>query len=196
METIHKVFAVLIAIALILGALGIFLPQGTEGPQGPPGEDGQDGADGQDGKDGIDGEQGPQGPKGDKGDPGEDCPCNEPPQVTYHTIIEELPAEDFYDTIPCVWITDPEKDTLKVEMFWMAEDGDEWIDLLDVVVNTESDIYDSIPVCLNTIPLDRPFVKVPTLITFKWRVDITDGSNLVSEIYESSYWHPVIWTLS
>jgi len=189
MNTTEKILAVLVAIALILGAIGIFLPQGTNGPQGPPGEDGQDGADG------ADGEQGPPGPKGDKGDPGEDCQCNEPPEIIFYTLLEELPQQEYDGTQLCVWITDPEEDVVKVEMYWMAENTCEWIQLVDVTgkAGSEDDIETALKVCFNKIPLDRPFVYDPTLVSFKWRVDVTDGENLISETYNASYWHPVIW---
>jgi len=178
-EKTISIIAIVISIIAILG-LGISYaaltqveqegPQGEIGPQGIPG---------------------PEGPQGPQGEPGEDCTVNEPP------VIEDflpdcccpISKEDFMElAILKVNVSDPEGDLLNVEMFW---------DIGIIAWHEWTPIYNEYGypgwfIDPDHIPLKPQTVSKDTLMNFKVRVDVTDGPNLVSEVFEFKFWHPFV----
>jgi len=207
MEIINKVLSVLVVLALTMSVVAMFLPSCTEGPQGPIGPQGEqgppglNGTDGNDGADGIDGEQGPpgppgpqgpqgstgsQGPQGPQGPPGEDCPINTCPMIINMSNIENVSADEYYNTTMWVEFSNLENDELKCQFYWATSlyPYDEWHIFYD---SAGGDRFES-----GYIPMAVPFVTEPTLMTFVWRIDISDGANFWSEMYICTYWHPVV----
>jgi len=183
---------VIAIIALIVAAFANPVgPQGDSGPIGAIGEQGPEGPQGPQGEQGEKGETGDTGPRGPTGPKGEPCTENLPP------VIEDflpdcccpISKEDYIDmAILKVNVSDPEGDLLHVEMLWDMGivSWHEWTPIFDEYG------YPGWFIDFGNIPLKPMTVSKDTLMNFKVRVDVTDGPNLVSEIFEFKFWHPYI----
>lgn len=113
-----------------------------------------------------------------------ECPENQAPIIT-----DEYPKgliTDYHNASVGISVSDPEGDLMKVQIYWQPLNKDEWVEILNKVGYNGTYEYPH-------IPLDRPFVPKEMIIDFTWRVDVTDGVNIVTGTYHANYFHPVIF---
>jgi len=157
------VIAVLVALALILGAGALYIavknndslvediddiellsgnagetgPAGNVGPKGEQGEKGDIGETGEDGADGADGSHGAVGPQGPKGDPGTNL-MDTPPVMTEHTMDGLVGICD--DWTFSVMLYEPDNGQMKVEFYLYVNTS--WLDCIELPICWDYSIAD------------------------------------------------------
>lgn len=174
-----------ITIIAVLGLLtSVIALNGLNEIEVTHGIDGEDGTDGDDGADGINGIN------GINGSDGKDCVLNQPPVIEYTTVVERLFSDEVPNKKLHVRIRDSDSKLLKCQMYWRICSSQPWTMFSDETKGETSEnmfYFGSV-----RIPLYGDCTPEQKLIFMYWRIDVTDGYNLVTQTQRISYWHPII----
>jgi hypothetical protein len=168
-----SIFAILIAAAsLIVAGIAVVSP-GTQGPEGEIGPQGPQG---------DTGDTGPQGPKGEDG---QDCVAGNTPVIESFYPDFLVHPEYFDDMIVEVGISDSDSDKVKVEVYAKDKFAENtWMELKKVILDTPNSDIVNLRIGNILRWYENPIMDTQYIT---YRVDVTDGPNLVSEEFVISY---------
>ena len=115
-----------------------------------------------------------------------DIPTNEPPTI----LLSPCGVVDSYFTARlCVTVSDPDGDTMKINLYWRETGKDRWIELVNEVGGNGTYCYGK------GLPLYEPYVKPyeDRRMWIDFRADVTDGIHIVSDTCTIEYQHPTVF---